>query len=218
MPRKPKYGRKGDVIEVTCVACDVIFIWTVGSGGRPRQRCDACWLENERSVDADYARQWREAHPERMRAINRKSYRKCHHATWRRHRRRTSRQFLNSCRLSSRRAYRKRMSTSAGRQKQRNFRYNRRAKEKTSGGRLLTAPQWQLTLDAFGGQCAYCGVSLPTHQDHFIPLSKGGLTILGNMVPSCPSCNYHKRDFLPQVFLPAILYSSIVKVLSALSS
>lgn len=43
------------------------------------------------------------------------------------------------------------------------------------------------------GGCAYCNGALDgLHWDHVVPLSRGGATSIGNLVPSCPTCNMQK--------------------------
>lgn len=53
----------------------------------------------------------------------------------------------------------------------------------------------------FGDCCAYCGKSESDeilHIDHFIPVSKGGTHVLGNLVPACKTCNFSKRNHHPE--------------------
>lgn len=214
MPRKPKYGYTGDIVEVSCVDCGAEFLWTIGNGGRPRQRCDNCWARNEQEVDTSYARRWRKRHPERMREINRKSYRKrggyeairrkeARDPSYKRSRRRISRRYHNS---------------DKGRHAMRMARLRRRRCEHEQGGRMINFEEWQLTLNAFGNRCAYCGKKAdPITQDHFVPVTAGGLTVLGNIVPACASCNSSKYNHLPEEFLSPKKYRWIVKVLSELS-
>ena len=44
--------------------------------------------------------------------------------------------------------------------------------------------------------CAYCGLppdkNNPLQIDHMIPLSKGGLHVMSNLLPACRSCNLKK--------------------------
>lgn len=47
--------------------------------------------------------------------------------------------------------------------------------------------------DQCGGACVYCGKPADSW-DHVVPISKGGETIVGNIVPACTSCNSAKRD------------------------
>ena len=58
----------------------------------------------------------------------------------------------------------------------------------------LTMEQWERTKIHFNNRCAYCAEELPLTQDHFIPLSKGGGYIAGNIVPACISCNSSKHN------------------------
>jgi 5-methylcytosine-specific restriction endonuclease McrA len=51
-------------------------------------------------------------------------------------------------------------------------------------------------LAYFGYACAYCS-GPHEHWDHVKPLSKGGLHMLGNLRPSCRSCNLRKGSKLP---------------------
>lgn len=46
--------------------------------------------------------------------------------------------------------------------------------------------------EKFNGKCAYCGKPATTY-DHIVPVSKGGQTTPGNIVPACNSCNSSKK-------------------------
>lgn len=43
-------------------------------------------------------------------------------------------------------------------------------------------------------ECVFCESSEVKRWDHLIPVSKGGETVLGNMVPACARCDDSKRD------------------------
>ncbi len=67
----------------------------------------------------------------------------------------------------------------------------------------LTIEQWEETKKYFNHKCAYCGMSEDEHQqiynqvlhqDHFIPLLKGGAYTYNNIIPACASCNPSKGD------------------------
>lgn len=47
--------------------------------------------------------------------------------------------------------------------------------------------------ELFEGKCAYCDNEARTW-DHVIPVSKGGATVEGNIIPACTPCNSSKRD------------------------
>lgn len=53
-----------------------------------------------------------------------------------------------------------------------------------------------------GGCCYWCGVDLggDYHKDHVVPLSRGGGNGPENIVVTCPTCNYKKRDKMPSEF------------------
>lgn len=86
----------------------------------------------------------------------------------------------------------------------------RRARE-LSLPATLTADDWQYAKDYFNGCCAICGRQLKdlfgTHTaaaDHWVPLSKGGGSTPGNIVPLChgqDGCNNSKHDADPIVWL-----------------
>lgn len=59
----------------------------------------------------------------------------------------------------------------------------------------------EFLFEKFDGICAYCAKPADTI-DHVIPVSKGGGSRRGNILPACGSCNSRKRtrpldDFLP---------------------
>lgn len=54
---------------------------------------------------------------------------------------------------------------------------------------------WKETLESFNHSCAYCGkTEVPLHQEHVIPLSKGGYYTKRNIIPACQFCNSSKHD------------------------
>lgn len=45
------------------------------------------------------------------------------------------------------------------------------------------------------GACAYCGEKTESlHQEHIVPISRGGDDSIGNLAPACPDCNLAKGD------------------------
>lgn len=70
----------------------------------------------------------------------------------------------------------------------------------------LTLSEWENIKHDFNNSCAYCGLSErehltnwseQLHQEHFIPLVKGGEYTHNNIIPACKSCNASKgsKDF-----------------------
>lgn len=58
----------------------------------------------------------------------------------------------------------------------------------------------EMISELFDGECAYCNSPHDTW-DHVVPVSKGGLTVPGNIVPACRSCNSAKHDHDIEVWL-----------------
>ena len=50
------------------------------------------------------------------------------------------------------------------------------------------------------GVCHYCGKKFPASEltmDHVVPLSRGGRSTKGNIVPCCKNCNNGKKYTMP---------------------
>ncbi len=65
--------------------------------------------------------------------------------------------------------------------------------------RELRASQWWKRRCA-KGVCYYCEQpTLPKEltMDHIVPISRGGRSTKGNVVPSCKECNNNKKYLLP---------------------
>lgn len=63
----------------------------------------------------------------------------------------------------------------------------------------LTDQQWRNVLEFFNYVCVYCGSEEKITMDHIIPIISGGPHALGNVVPSCRSCNSIKhKNRLPK--------------------
>ncbi len=76
--------------------------------------------------------------------------------------------------------------------------------EKPSGRKLdVTALEWRILRAAVFDRddyiCQYCGQHVDhPHCDHVFPLSRGGKSIMENLVTACPSCNCSKHDRTPE--------------------
>lgn len=81
----------------------------------------------------------------------------------------------------------------------------------------------QQRFDDFGGFCAYCQKRKANTIDHFIPISRGGSDVIGNLIPACSRCNFSKncKDpfdwFSVQVFFSAKQWARILGVLGKTS-
>lgn len=66
---------------------------------------------------------------------------------------------------------------------------------------VITIEHWGQILEYFGHRCAYCNAQ-PERlgMDHIIPVTKGGVHMVGNVVPACTPCNRRKAArSLPQL-------------------
>ena len=72
----------------------------------------------------------------------------------------------------------------------------RREKEKARS--LRRTHWWNRKIQ--GGLCYYCHREVGREQltmEHVVPLSRGGKSKKGNIVPACKECNNKKRSMLP---------------------
>jgi len=71
-------------------------------------------------------------------------------------------------------------------------------KEKGKARKLRKTQWWLNKLNA--GLCHYCGKEFSRSQltmDHVVPLSRGGKSTKGNVVPACKECNNKKTTVIP---------------------
>ncbi len=75
------------------------------------------------------------------------------------------------------------------------FKKNQNAKRRLrkSTGKI-THEEWALIKDKANNRCFYCKKKKYLTQDHVIPLSKGGVHCINNVVPACQSCNSKKGN------------------------
>jgi 5-methylcytosine-specific restriction endonuclease McrA len=81
-------------------------------------------------------------------------------------------------------------------------RLHKQASEKKRHGRIMRGPgvttaQLRQLLKNYGGKCAYCETADATTFDHMLPLCRGGLHDVLNLVPACAPCNFAKHDKTP---------------------
>lgn len=74
------------------------------------------------------------------------------------------------------------------------FRAGRRQRSASRKRGVGTVPAdgREVILEAFDGLCAYCDQPATTW-DHIVPVTGGGKTTPGNIVPACASCNSSKK-------------------------
>ena len=86
-------------------------------------------------------------------------------------------------------------------------RERRRARE------LRQSQWWKRQLAR--GRCYYCGKAFSPRSltmDHIVPLSRGGKSKKGNVVPACKDCNNKKKYMLPiewEAYLESLTGSNV---------
>jgi endonuclease I len=74
----------------------------------------------------------------------------------------------------------------------------RRSREQDAGVNIDRS-DWKALIDLFEvGTCIYCGTDgHKLTMDHWMPVSLGGKTEVGNLIPCCKSCNSRKSNMHP---------------------
>jgi 5-methylcytosine-specific restriction endonuclease McrA len=78
-------------------------------------------------------------------------------------------------------------------EKSKEYDHRRRAKLKQVGGDGFTKEEWAQLKNDYNHLCAYCGKRKPLTIDHVVPIDRGGLHDISNMIPACKSCNSGKQ-------------------------
>ncbi len=71
-------------------------------------------------------------------------------------------------------------------------------RERQKARELRGSQWWKRRLSR--GACHYCGRPFSPKEltmDHIVPVSRGGKTTKGNVVPCCKECNNAKKQLLP---------------------
>lgn len=154
----------------------------------PRARVRAKeWYEANRERALTSRKNWREANPERMLAYHIQwlakpgSKLKAHNWT----------QVWMRAHPEKVRAYYKRWYV----ENQDTLRELSVRRERAYSSSTFCFEDWLSILEVFCHRCAYCLRSdVKLTMDHVQPISKGGLHVVGNVVPACKSCNSRKNN------------------------
>ena len=71
-------------------------------------------------------------------------------------------------------------------------------RERAKARELRRTNWWRAQIQK--GVCHYCGGKFPPSEltmDHIVPLSRGGHSTKGNIVPCCKACNNNKKYTMP---------------------
>jgi 5-methylcytosine-specific restriction endonuclease McrA len=80
-----------------------------------------------------------------------------------------------------------------------NAKVQRRSQRKRTAVGSCSQEQWEARIDFYGHRCYLCGCdwdALPKgqkHQEHVIPISRGGSNWPANLRPACQPCNSRKH-------------------------
>lgn len=90
----------------------------------------------------------------------------------------------------------------ANKQKHRLYQHVRRHRKANNPGSVgVSERDWNRLVSRYLSCCAYCDVRVDEpHMDHVIPLARGGRHAIGNVLPSCRSCNVRKSSTLLSVW------------------
>ena len=72
------------------------------------------------------------------------------------------------------------------------------SRERQKARALRDSQWWKRQLAK--GRCHYCGEAFAPKaltMDHIVPMSRGGKSTKGNVVPACKACNNKKKSMLP---------------------
>ena len=69
----------------------------------------------------------------------------------------------------------------------------RRRGKKVAATGSYTAAQWLALQIVWQGRCAYCRCPAPVQADHRIPLARGGMNGIDNILSACATCNQRKH-------------------------
>ena len=84
--------------------------------------------------------------------------------------------------------------TDRGRQSNRSYGHRRRVKVASgvTGYSAITIDQWLKLVEVSKSKCYWCGKKCKPTRDHVIPVSRGGLDTIQNVVVACMACNTSK--------------------------
>jgi 5-methylcytosine-specific restriction endonuclease McrA len=169
----------------------------------PRKRKPRPSTAESRAYQAAWRRAWRAAHPEAAKKRKRKpltpeqkARRAANGKAYRAANRERIRAWQTAWYQANREAKAERSAQWWADHK--DWSTNRNHRRRADGRAFVVLERdWRRLLERYRHCCAYCGAPHPKLQrEHVIPLSRGGAHSIGNLLPSCPSCNLRKKDML----------------------
>jgi 5-methylcytosine-specific restriction endonuclease McrA len=198
-----------DGCDTICLVCNRLRVKQWGTDNpvkknAKQQRWEKAHPEYQRDPQhyREATRQWRLKNPEKARAKDRKwrlkniERERERKLRWYREHREEIRARHLQWRIANREQVRasRRHSEHANLEAGRIRKHRRRAKKKGNGG-TFTVQEWQMLKTKYDHRCLACNRREPEiqlHQDHVIPIDKGGLNTIENIQPLCRECNSQK--------------------------
>lgn len=186
----------------SCADCKLHFPLTEFysySNGSPRPHCKPChklrsqrYAKEHRAQRRATYKKWYDNHPEERSAAWARKYsvHRTQILSW--HAARYERD--PAAVLKRNKTYR---TTERGRLVNRMVSKRRRARKANAECVHISLTELQALHVRFDGMCAWCP-SHGTTLDHVVPLARGGMHAIGNLVPCCSSCNSKKNARDPQ--------------------
>lgn len=182
------------VLDKVCEDCEKTYT--------PRnsmsKRCDPCrevfyirynreWRVKNPTYHSDYNKQWRAEHAD--------TYLE-YHAQYRRENRDAVRERYND--WAQRNPDYATRWLESNRERARETVRRRRARLRAAETRVVTERDIRRLVQRYNASCAYCLSPLGSdyHIDHVMPVSLGGRNAIGNLLPSCATCNVSKSNWL----------------------
>ncbi len=179
----------------TCTKCGRVLAATPDNFQRDKQKKDGL-RPDCKSCRAEYSLTYRQANPELIKERGERwrkenpEYRKSEYwHEW-------DRQYARANRDRKREDQRRYRAENP--ERYRAYVRNYQAQKRANGGHV-SAAELREQYERQGGRCYWCSVEVGDdfHLDHVIPLKRGGLHQIDNIVVSCPFCNASKHDKLP---------------------
>jgi hypothetical protein len=166
-------------------------------------RCDECersrinaWIAANRERRREQSRAWEKRNPEKVKASRKRiaANPTPSRLSW------LERYWADPVNAEKKREYDRRWAAE-NKPKRAAKEARRRARKRESEGNY-TAEEFLAKVAAYKGRCHWCGKRIEgtPQADHVIALARGGANDIGNIVPSCKSCNFRKHTKLPWEF------------------
>ena len=197
-----KSSSNKDGFRSRCIPCEMQYrqdrrhLDRETSRNSQRRRREA---EKQRQLQAK--REWAEANPEKVIEIERKrreaavERKRQQQREWRKNNPEKAREIQRKYRAAHPEIYRKasKKYSEANPEVKRATEAKRKATKRDNSKFKISTKELK---DLYAGPCSYCGASGEMTLDHVVPISRGGVHGVSNLVPACGPCNFSKGQKL----------------------